>query len=486
MANTPIPEDRFAQYARAFAYCLDQCADDVHRRPDAALWNARRAAESLVGAVFSRKAKGAKGKDEDLAARANALAEWFPDVRPWLDDLRGRGNDGAHLREWVPVDPQWADAELVAEKAARGARWFIETSRSERWGLDPETELAIQKHADDLERVAHEPRPTKLCLARHLDAEVAEIGAKLAAEVERSARLEHDLRDAQREPGEALAPHGGTALPSPAGTSANAAPRRHERPLYLTVLLCASAGALSYATAAAVRTSPPGAQAAASIPVASAVPSAVDVHVEPPASASAAAAAIPDPSRPPTCPAGMIALARGSLDLRQPWPRKAWPPATKDPLRVEVAEFCVMPEAVSARAYRECVTAGKCDAPVRGCIANPAGPLPMNCIDHAQADAYCRGIGGSLPRLAEVEQAFRVASGRLVLATDTSEWVEDAFPSPTLERGAPVPCDEAGCWHMWFKAQGDPSLPNPRMSWNQGTKGSSTLSFRCVVRAAER
>ena len=138
---------------------------------------------------------------------------------------------------------------------------------------------------------------------------------------------------------------------------------------------------------------------------------------------------------------------------------------------MEVAEFCVMPEAVSARAYRDCVTAGKCDAPVRGCIANPAGPLPMNCVDHAQADAYCRGIGGSLPRLAEVEQAFRVASGRLVLATDTSEWVEDAFPSPTLERGAAVPCDEAGCWHMWFKAQGDPSLPNPRMPVEPGHEG---------------
>lgn len=84
--------------------------------------------------------------------------------------------------------------------------------------------------------------------------------------------------------------------------------------------------------------------------------------------------------------------------------------------QVELSLFWMDKTEVTTAQYQACVDAGSC-APA-GQFANcnaplaERGPHPVNCVDWAQADSYCRWAGKRLPSEAEWEKAARSADRR--------------------------------------------------------------------------
>ncbi len=70
-----------------------------------------------------------------------------------------------------------------------------------------------------------------------------------------------------------------------------------------------------------------------------------------------------------------------------------------------VAPFYLDKTEVTVAAYRACVDGGACTPSAEGRHCNGASQgrddHPINCVDHAQADAYCRWVGRRLPTAPE-------------------------------------------------------------------------------------
>jgi formylglycine-generating enzyme required for sulfatase activity len=150
--------------------------------------------------------------------------------------------------------------------------------------------------------------------------------------------------------------------------------------------------------------------------------------VAPPASVAVvpAAASVPTPRAPPTPPAGMVLVPPGAFRMGK---GAAPPHGPERDVRLTRGFFIDRFE-ISAAQYGTCVAKRACSpSGVHGprvqlpeveafshfCTGLEPGreQHPINCIDRAQAAAYCRFVGKRLPTEAEWERAARGEDGRL-------------------------------------------------------------------------
>lgn len=95
--------------------------------------------------------------------------------------------------------------------------------------------------------------------------------------------------------------------------------------------------------------------------------------------------------------------------------------AAERPLHdVHLSAFAISRTETTVAQYRACVAAGVCSepdvsgelcsgihAPNNTWLAKGSAAMPINCVDWAQSDTFCRWVGGSLPTEAQWERAAR-------------------------------------------------------------------------------
>jgi hypothetical protein len=137
--------------------------------------------------------------------------------------------------------------------------------------------------------------------------------------------------------------------------------------------------------------------------------------------------------------------------------------------RVNVATFDLDRTEVTVVAYRKCMDAGRCGPPKddgpRCAWALGTGDLPVDCVDKAQAEAYCAFAGGRLPTDEEWERAARGANGR------TYPWGDDP-PEGRACYGRSEPC-RAGSFPRGDTPDGVKDLAGGVLEWTS-TRFSET------------
>ncbi len=123
----------------------------------------------------------------------------------------------------------------------------------------------------------------------------------------------------------------------------------------------------------------------------------------------------------PPCVAGSAFIAAGSFMMGNDL--LAFPRATPVHL-VSLSAFCIDVTEVTAAAYAACVSERRCVSADSAAGCNGPVPAramhPINCVDWAQARAYCQRHGGDLPTEAQWEFAARGP------ATRDYPWGDDA------------------------------------------------------------
>jgi len=136
-----------------------------------------------------------------------------------------------------------------------------------------------------------------------------------------------------------------------------------------------------------------------------------------PTGAATGAALAPEAPR-GTCPAGMVWFAAGTFKMGTTDADEDAMPDDMPQHPVKVAAFCMATLETSVAEYESCVRAGKCTAaqppnyPECNMGASGRQDHPINCVDFAQATAYCEAQGGRLPTEEEWEYAARGTTGR--------------------------------------------------------------------------
>lgn len=505
--RTPVDRtqaDKFSQYVVALESYLEQVVDDAQRRPDAALWNARRAAEALCGAILLREENKDPWNDEaQLKVLVNRVTKRHDELDAWLPNLVHHGNRGAHVRTWATESPPWDECRTAVSSLAKITKWFVATAPKE-WGLDRELADRLAARAEQLRRLGDQWKPAgRRILSGEIEAEREQLARQLKKERDDRQRLEIELREsaAAREAEAASLRAANTTLEARVAESSEALrearrsrgagpPSVAHRPRVWLLTSMMIAGmvlggvgvGLLHRQNARGDAATPSQQSAVSTAASTAAIAVPMVS----ASASSSADAVPQPavaasaSGVASCPAETIFIGAGKLTFKQPYPRPNWPAAQKPLVEADLPSFCIDVRPVWASEYSRCVTSGSCPKPARSCNPTSAN-LPMNCVEHDEAVAYCKWARSDLPRVVEWEHALRMTSS-LQFAPETGEWATDPFPSPDLLRGEPQ-VENGKVLHMWLSRSPTKSSGlEPRLSWNKARDQRPDLSFRCVRR----
>ncbi len=178
-------------------------------------------------------------------------------------------------------------------------------------------------------------------------------------------------------------------------------------------------------------------------------------HAQPISSAASAVVAAPPVSVPPGCPFGMVMVSGGKFFMGSDDADAM--PQEKPQHKVILHAYCIDRTEVTLAAYKSCSDTGGCKRagvsntwpgiskteqktydPLCNAIAPDArGTHPVNCVDHAQADNYCREQKKRLPTEAEWELSARGPDGRRY------PWGDEA-PSPERMNACGAECARWG------------------------------------------
>jgi len=153
-----------------------------------------------------------------------------------------------------------------------------------------------------------------------------------------------------------------------------------------------------------------------------------------------------------------------------PAPHEAPPPAGCSPGMVQIDDrkgttFCLDAGSVTVAAYHECVGRALCSAPDqgRGCLRDdlPTQQKPVNCVDFAQADAYCKAQQKRLPSLDELQTALWASTPGQVSSGGQPEWTSSRGSGPqrmalrfephSRQGMMPAPVDETARGSLGFR-----------------------------------
>ncbi len=183
----------------------------------------------------------------------------------------------------------------------------------------------------------------------------------------------------------------------------------------------------------------------------------------------------------------------------------------------ELGDYCLDRTEVSSEAYERCVQAGHCSSAERDrktCNGGRAarGKHPINCVDHAQAAAYCAARGARLPSEIEWEYAARGGDRQLPypwgeappdgrtcwkhhgtcevgsfepgafdlhdIVGNVWEWTESWYaPYPWPAKTGHARVYRGGSWSRRFEKWLSPTLRNRSAPHREG----SHLGFRCAL-----
>lgn len=533
-ADSPGVRDR---YARLLAGYLQQCAEDLERRPDACLWNCRRCLESIL-CLCQTQANPDFQPGADPGALENFARTLPGTYRGAWTTVLVAGNFGVHVhsQEQEQKEDDFSSRALkAAGELVYIAEWFF--YKSEKWEGDPPAgvrenlerlkagkAIPVRDYERELEGLKARLELASAHADRH-GAEAAEVAGRLKREQEErllvAGQLDASRRDAEVAASDAsrrvhaleiqlrerdlevealrAAPHtlAGAPMtpPAPAPSSRpqiseTATPARRVVWVLVPLALCflGGVGVLAMRSASAPVPNSPTPEAIRPLGGGLSV-AAPDQQAtsSPPASPS------PPPSQAASraCPPGTIRVAGGNATPKQP-KRPGWPAPLGATVAAAVGTFCMDKELVSLGDYLACVGQLRCPSlpksPNDACAWTGRRDHPALCLAHEEAATFCREMRQA--RLPSVHEWELVAASGIVsqLRTHnrTGEWASEPFPAPAFNRGsAEKSCKSKGeqCFMIFapLVGVGEPSALDPGWNRDLGVERRADVGFRCVA-----